>query len=243
MRKWQLFFCHIPKTGGTSLRRSLESLIKPSETVPDRDTLKRNGGKYPPLNDALAMVHERVDSIRFFRGHYHLSCRHFLPGGFKTVVLLRDPVERNISQFRHMIAHQGKSKDDLMERLYAGKPIGPDNTMTRFLGGSVMRDPKRSSSNVYSVRRPIDDPELELQQAITELAVCDFVGFTSDLPTLKDQLSEFAGTSLTIRVDNDSKGPAPVFTQQEIALFERHNQLDRRLYEYAIQQKGLSLKS
>jgi hypothetical protein len=243
MRKWKLFFCHIPKTGGTSLRRALEARVRPSETVPDDDALKRNDGKYPPLNVALAMAQKRAESIRFFRGHYHLSCRHFLPGNFSTVVVLRDPLERNISLFRHMIAHQGKSRESLMEQLYAGKAIGPDNTMTRFLGGSLLRSPDGKFSDTHLLGGAMKDPELMLQQALAALASCEHVGLTSNLLALQGQLSDFTGTRLSVGVHNESEGPDPVFTPQEIAAFERHNALDRRLYEYAAHLPRATLES
>ena len=234
MEKWRLFFCHIPKTGGTSLRRALEALVQPSETVPDNDALKRNGGRYPPLNDALAMAEERAESIRFFRGHYYLSCRRFLPGEFRTIVILRNPIERNISLFRHMIAHQGNSRESLMEQLYAGKAIGSENTMTQFLGGSLLRHSNGKYSNPHPGGGAIKDPELMLQRAKAALGVSEFVGLTSDLSALQAQLSDFTGTLLSDRVYNKSEGPAPVFTPQEISLFERHNELDRKLYEHAV---------
>jgi hypothetical protein len=228
---WKLFFCHIPKTGGTSLRRALESILRPSATLPDIRSIELNNGKYPPLGVAMAMLERRAAKTRFFRGHYHFACRNHLPDGFRTVVVLRDPIERNISLFRHMIAYHGKSRESLLERLYAGLPIGPDNEMTRFLAGSLIRQEDGTLSDRHLFRAKVET--LQLDQARAALNLCDFVGLTSDMLLLREQLSRVTRTELMVGKDNQSAGPAPCFTPQEMDLFRRHNEFDQRLYDFA----------
>jgi hypothetical protein len=231
MARWKLFFCHIPKTAGTSLRRALEALVRPSQTVPDLRSIGHNDGRYPPLSVAMAMLEERAEKTRLFRGHYHFACRHHLPEGFRTAVVLREPVERNISLFRHMIAHHGKSHDSLLERLYAGLPIGPGNEMTRFLAGSLIRQDDGTLSDRHLFGARVEDSRLD--EAKAALDVCDYVGLTSNMPLIQEQLSELTRTELVVGIHNESEGPAPQFTPQEIDLIRRHNEIDQKLYDFA----------
>jgi hypothetical protein len=228
---WKLFFCHIPKTGGTSLRHALESKLPPSATVPDIAAITLNNGRYPPLAVAMAMLEARAPETRLFRGHYHFGCRRYLPGGFNTLVVLRDPLERNISLFRHMVAYQGKSPESLLEGLYAGSPIGPDNHMTRYLAGALVRQSDGTLSDRHLGEAKVE--ALQLEQAKAALRGCDFVGLTSDMSPLQERLSDFTRTELAIGRDNESAGPEPRFTPQEMDLLRSHNEIDQRLYDFA----------
>lgn len=238
-RKWRFILCHIPKTGGTSLRFALEAQLRPEQTVPDTDALLRNDGNYPPLHVALALASQRAQTMRLFRGHYNISSRAYLPDDFETIVILRDPVQRIISQFRHMARHHGLSSDQLMARLHSPVSVGDDNVMTRRLTSPLRRAPDGSLSDRKLLAGRIKDPEHAVEEAIAALDASEFIGLTSHLPELEVRLSEYIGKQLSIGVHNAAEGPVPHFSPQEIARFERLNELDLRLYEYAVERSKL----
>jgi len=62
----KIFFCHIPKTAGTSLRLSLEQAVGDAAVVPSQTLIFHHGGRYPPLHEALQELHDKPD-YRLFR--------------------------------------------------------------------------------------------------------------------------------------------------------------------------------
>src|SRR5437660_10304361 len=94
------FFCHLQKTGGSSL------LVR----------LRRHfGGRYvyPNYHDGnrvarvisvpLLLQHwaERGAEIKLVTGHFPLCTQELIGGGFGTFTVLREPVSRTLSYLRH----------------------------------------------------------------------------------------------------------------------------------------------
>jgi hypothetical protein len=93
LRDRSLFFLHIPKTAGISLRELLSRRFDPADIL----TFER--GDSPELRgEKLA----RLDRYRFVHGHvpYALAERFERPPF--VVTILRDPLERAVSAFHHM---------------------------------------------------------------------------------------------------------------------------------------------
>lgn len=118
MEKRLIIFAHIPKTAGTSFRRSLERVVPKDEialdygrTSPETSNLIRNT-VYQEVEQELVQ-HE--DALQFLFGHFHDSrirlrgYRKLLPKAMLCTVL-RDPITRIISEyyhFRHYCGYQG----------------------------------------------------------------------------------------------------------------------------------------
>jgi hypothetical protein len=114
-----LVFLHIPKTGGTSIRNALAA------TLADRQALFDYGPRaeatsprvrelvYGEAGRAQGAVpadfRRRVEDGRglFVAGHFRARkyWDHFHAGSFATI--LRDPVDRMISEYNHFVRHQG----------------------------------------------------------------------------------------------------------------------------------------
>ena len=85
----QLYFLHIPKTGGMSLMHTLFRYF-PGESKEHY---------YPSL---LLEPPERLRAQRLIVGHTFYAIRHFLDREPVYLTMLRDPVARVVSNFRHI---------------------------------------------------------------------------------------------------------------------------------------------
>jgi hypothetical protein len=86
-----LYFIHIPKTAGTSLRSSLQNHFMPSEVI---DSWTRD--------DIFNLSYSKLDTAKLIMSH---SGRIFAEGFEKPIdyaVILRDPIDLVLSQFRQM---------------------------------------------------------------------------------------------------------------------------------------------
>lgn len=82
-----LIFMHIPKTGGTTLRRIIDKQYKPNEIYRTYKNVVKPQGKMTDQN------------IRCIQGHDYFGIHKQINKPYKYVTMLRDPVERVISNY------------------------------------------------------------------------------------------------------------------------------------------------
>ncbi len=143
MAKDRFIFLHIPKTAGTTVHTLLEQNFPCSEML---STTR--------AEDAFEQV-RRVDArllanLRLVKGHLPYGIDKFLPGNWRYVTFLRDPVARVMSSYRYILTQRG-SEDfraigggqlDLSE--VVSHRLLRDNVQTRYLLGGE-----------YLTRRPL----------------------------------------------------------------------------------------
>jgi len=86
------YFLHIPKTGGTTFTSFLDSHYKSDRIFP-----------YQTWNHYLPNKNIKLKHYALARGHFGYSFRHLFPHeNIRYMTMLRNPVERVISQYHHM---------------------------------------------------------------------------------------------------------------------------------------------
>jgi len=109
-------FLHVPKTAGTSFRAAAEDFFGPKRIVRDyfddpetsgsiRDTVRASGD---PLQIIEAI---RRDRATMLFGHFNVGRYCAIFGIGNAMTILRDPVTRVISHYRHAVRHQGYGRD------------------------------------------------------------------------------------------------------------------------------------
>lgn len=153
-----LLFLHVPKTGGTSMRKDVGDAYLPSErcfiyddpSVADASTLSRY----------KALPEEARRQIRLIFGHYPYGLHDSVPGESAYVAVVREPVDRVVSVYEHYRHHKGlryrlmtngaRSRDrsaleraeiearslDLEAWVFERRPTEVDNQMVRQLAGA-----------------------------------------------------------------------------------------------------------
>lgn len=129
-----VFFMHIPKTGGTSLRHKLTQKFPDSQVYPNQELMKTFGDRYPRYHELEDQDYEHMQSARLVIGHFPIIIRYRLPEDCKVITFFRDPVQRAVSNLLHIYIH-GKSNTGSLEEVFEhhSKPIC--NYQTRQMSG------------------------------------------------------------------------------------------------------------
>ena len=116
-----IVFAHIPKTAGTSLAQSFEASCFRRvlfDYTPDYDNVVMK-----PDEEAFFTRHKEfiVDRFDYIYGHFYVSKYKKVFPSAQYVTCFRHPVDRILSQYRHLFAYRGHSKNDYADRIMAGK--------------------------------------------------------------------------------------------------------------------------
>lgn len=233
--KSRIFFLHMPKTGGVSLAAALAEAYPFWAVLPDPCMCARNDGHYPPLDVVIDAMKFRPERVHYMWGHFHITCANMLGPDAKTVVVLRDPVERMISYYRFWYQRQGLTLQSFKEKFRSdGFKLRYDNEMCRRLAGTfdytTSQDAEERLHAMF--RSEIADPAKLLDEARRALDKCDFVGTMDTLPRLVSRLSMELERKIRLRHHNKSTAPDEIsaIVRQQV---ERDNKLDMALYEHA----------
>ena len=139
--KYTLIFLHILKTGGTTLNVLLENYFAPENsfaTFPNERHPDGHIDKFNALTEA-----EKLD-IDFLTGHMGFGLHEKLPRPSQYVTMLRDPVARVVSRYRH---EQRDEPSHLHKHIQEGMTLAQyakyyaeaaemDNLQTRMVAGN-----------------------------------------------------------------------------------------------------------
>ncbi len=140
-----LFFVHIPKTAGTTVRAVLRANEPGDRTRRIGNVFKGGGGVKRGILDGLRDDLGGMDltDARILRGHMPLGAREFLPDGrpLLTFTLLREPVERALSHFFQIRVSAEEEREAGVEVGSTGlTPLSRDATLTEAAAGGYLVD-------------------------------------------------------------------------------------------------------
>ena len=240
-------FLHLPKTGGTTLHHHFSTHFTPEETCPERFS---NLQSYSP---------DELGQWRFFSGHFNADEIRRIPRPLFIVTVLRDPIERLLSNYyfwkRHKAdyieqlgsaALQITKAGTLLDFLSNDHPhIFPTatNWMTSQLAGAVFATP-----DGYALMRDGEQigwlSEAQLfSSALRNLLSFDVIGDISQLADIYGGVAQKFGMAPLTEVArlNTREGEHELldpYIPEEItpeiqSLLEEKTRLDRMLYQLA----------
>jgi hypothetical protein len=111
----RFFFIHVMKTAGGTLRQHLRTNYAPDQFYPLKQFEPDMHRANVRLDYLTSLPPHRRHRIRVFTGHFPFVAAELMGGGFITLTILRDPVERTLSFLRQYRRNHGGSLEEIYE--------------------------------------------------------------------------------------------------------------------------------
>lgn len=219
------FFCHIPKTAGTSTRLALARQFGEEAIYPQPDDEQRLAGF--DIDLLRTEFERRGDEIRVIVGHYPLWVVDLLGEQFRCFTLLRDPVARTLSHLRYQRLIDDNYAGKSLEEAYAtpANLFGViHNMMVKMLG--------TEPGELKDVAQWVTCTDEHLERAKRALENMDVVGVQTQYGSFLADLEKTFGWDMgeEVRANTTNYEPVdPEFTQR----IARDSPLDMALYHFA----------
>lgn len=222
----KIIFPHIMKTGGTTVNNYLQNFFHQNEVLYDASV----------WDELKTVSFEHIEKARFVRGHFEQTITDFFGphNGFEIIGLLRNPVQRVISHYWHLM----KAPD-----------IDPAYNFIRERNLSVeefVNSPECAfiASNyqvsMYGAGQPVGaetPPDTDsLRKAKEHIDRCCVVGVTEELDGFIHNLAEhfgFASTPPELGKNRSYRSQMDL-SDELVNTIERMNALDLELYDYVL---------
>jgi hypothetical protein len=234
-----LLFLHMPKTAGTSMRTYLARQYAIGDILPAANWGDVARGGFDPA------------AYRLCAGHFSYNFRPLCAPGTKTLTLLRDPVERYLSHFRHArIDPAFDGHHESLRSLNISQVIRDEerawqwaNLQCRWLARSA--DHRRVVALLHddphadpAILETANSHEALVERACEHLDSIDFVGVVEDLDMVSDELVEALGfhPSRPFPIENVAQADwtMETVTSEDREIIRGLNRLDNTLYDYAL---------
>lgn len=230
-----LLFLHVPKTAGISISTALANKFPQQELFHVRSVTHEQAPKfsrhYGPEAEFRALPLEQRGKFRCVLGHFQYGLHDAIPGNAQYFTLLRNPLERYVSQvaqYNRMVAAGEFGPDARQATLQEYRSLRPAhfaNPQTRWVSG--LTEGQLASLSA------------EQTLAIAKRNLAEHFCVVGAVERMDDSLEILARVrgwdGLPIGRENASKVRPSYdeFTTAERDDFEAHNQLDRQLWQMA----------
>jgi hypothetical protein len=226
------FFVHMQKTAGTAMFRRLRHHFGDAAVYPDDSD--------GPRPDCVLDVDHlrrrwaaRHADIAVVTGHFPLCTTELLGDDFTTFTLLREPVERTLSNLRHRQQTDPAAAGQSLEQIY-DDPIRFDglvhNHMVKMLSLTV-------DEMTDGAMTKVDFTDERFVRAKANLATVDVVGVQEQFDDFCNELERRFGWDLGPPVRMNRTKPVPV-ADELLARIRRDNAMDIALYDDAYKTIG-----
>ena len=231
---YSTIFLHIPKTAGTTLRSIIEDNFPADQSY----FLYIGNALHPGMEQFSALTEEDKRKIKIFSGHFHFGFHRHLPQPCKYITVLREPVDRTVSLYHHLLqeenARHDKSVAEIQERIRreklslegfvtSGITLDTDNAQTRILSGESPRFGQCSHETLEKAKRNLRE----------DIAVA---GLTERFDESVMLIHKVLGWPVPLYVKKNVSGrrsKKEAASPKTLEVIRRFNTLDTELYNYA----------
>ena len=222
-RPQRIFFIHIAKTAGTSMRRMLEREFGAQLVYPGSPHLRRIPDACYPHGSAMLRDFARIPPHNVLTGHVTAAMADMLPCPYRTATILREPVQRSLSMLGHFSRGTGIPVAQLLDDPHF-VAFNIANFQTRVLGADGVCDPHEVGQSDGAM----------LARATRRLETLDFVGLTERFGESCALFDARFGTAVSRSVRRDLvHRPEGSELAEFIPRLEPFLEHDRALYERA----------
>ena len=233
-----LFFMHIPKTAGMSMRAYLNDQYSPSVSCP--------ATTWP----AVLRLERPIDTYRLVQGHFQYNLRAALQPGTKVVSVVREPLTRTLSALSHLRRDPAFHADHAIAKDLSVKQIlrtpylmrRQQNVQAAAFCASARAETVmtnlRQGTPDFDAAALEDKPSLPL--ALERAGQIEFLGSTGNLWLLLHQMSESLALhpAAGLPLINNAPGQAltpDMLDAEDLELLRSYNQIDIPLYERCLE--------
>ena len=216
------FFVHIPKTGGTSLRKVISKPFNALGIYPNGAEMKKNNG-YPSYKNLLNNSPDIWKEVTLLRGHYPFIFGELIGKDTIYLTMLREPVRRCISYLHHV---QRKKPNLSLKQILKSKPRETSNLQVKFFA-----DNKLEKDLTYFREDVIDNVALKF--AKKNIDRCNFIAINEEFDNSVMLLNKMFNLEVELNVKKNEGKYNKVTDPAIIKELEKRNELDIELYNYA----------
>lgn len=224
-----LIFLHIPKTAGSTLDRVIDYQYNLKQIVKIKPDIHGE-----QINQVKNLSNTQKKKIQVIKGHTYFGWHGLLPQPCTYFTLLRNPVERFISNYYYIL----KRKDHLVGQILREQKTtmeefarwsGEDNYQTRFLSKTIGEiDLNINTGNC--TRDMLEQAKRNLRENCAVVGIVE--EFDKTLLLLKKNFG-WKNIFYKVRNQNNQRPSTSVISQKTLSLIAEKNKLDLELYQYA----------
>jgi Sulfotransferase family len=225
----RFFFVHVQKTAGTALFKRLKRQFGEHGVYPDASDGDL-AAVVPQLSTDVLLTRwrEREREICVVTGHFPLCTTELLGGGFTTLTILREPVDRTLSYLRHHRMLTPEDRNKTLEAIYEDR-FRYETLVHNHMVKMFSLTPDEMTDGALT---PVEFTPAHLERAKRQLATVDVVGLQDRFEEFCDHLEQRFGWDLgaPLHANRTEPGEVPNSFRDRIA---QDNAMDVELYEHA----------
>ena len=223
------FFVHLQKTAGTVMRQRLGAALGEPAIYPNASDGTNVYEVVVSVEHLRTRFEERCGEIEVVIGHFPLCTTSLLGTSFRTITVLRDPVERTLSYLRHHRKMTPADRHKTLEEIY-DDPFRFDGFIHNHM---VKMFSLTTETMTAGMLTPVTFTGGHLERAKEALIGIDAVGFQDDLDSFCVLLNERFGWNVGSRPRFANRTePVDVDPRLRDRIVE-DNAMDVALYEFA----------